>query len=516
MVERHVELDDFLPRQLNPEMPIEMTSLHRVFLSTAAAHEDKPAIFWGDTEVRYRQLAASVQQIGRALTDRHGVIPGERVALWHHNAPDFVAAWYGILAAGGVVVPINNFLKPAEIAHILRDAGIRLLLSEPELIASAAGLAGEFPELKLVAVTDLLAAPAGSSGEPAVRGPEDLAVIIYTSGTTGRPKGAMLSHGNLLHNVRSCEIVLEAVEGDRLAVLLPLFHSFMMTVGMVLPLSVGGSMVLIRSLNPPKNAILEIIRHQATILPAVPQFFRALAGAGLKDGLPLRLCVSGGAPLPGEILREFEAHMSMPLIEGYGLSETSPVASLNPIHGQRKAGSIGLPIHDVEMAVWDEAGNALADRETGEIVIRGGNVMQGYWNQPEATAQALQNGWLRTGDVGYRDEEGYYYITDRKKDMLLVNGINVYPREIEEVIYQFPGVREAAVIGRTDARRGEMPIAFGARVEGRHIDAKSLTAFVKERLADYKVPRKIIELPALPRTATGKILKTALREHAVD
>ena len=283
-----------------------------------------------------------------------------------------------------------------------------------------------------------------------------------------------------------------------------------------LTLSVGGSIVLVRSLHPPKNAILEIIRHQATILPAVPQFFRALSGAGTKDTLPLRVCVSGGAPLPGEILREFEAATGLPLIEGYGLSETSPVASLNPIHGQRKAGSVGLPILGVEMAIWDEAGGALANHETGEIVIRGGNVMQGYWNQPEATAQVLQNGWFRTGDIGHRDADGYYFITDRKKDMLLVNGINVYPREIEEVIYQFPGVREAAVIGKPDARRGEMPVAFFAAVEGQHIDVKALAAFVKERLADYKVPRKFIELPALPRTATGKILKTALREHTVE
>ena len=496
-------------------MPIENTCLHRVFFSRAAAHAGKPAIFWGDTEVGYRQLAEQVGRVATALISTHGVQPGDRVGLWHHNAPEFVAAFYGILAVGGVVVPINNFLKPAEIVHIIRDAGLRVLLSDPELVASATELTASFPGLRLAPVTDALAESTIPAAQAVDRTPEDLAVIIYTSGTTGRSKGAMLTHGNLLHNVRSCEIVLEAVAADRLAVLLPLFHSFMMTVGMILPLSVGGSMVLIRSLHPPKNALLEIIRHQATILPAVPQFFRALSGAGAKGTLPLRVCVSGGAPLPGEILREFEAATGLPLIEGYGLSETSPVASLNPIHGRRKAGSVGLPIHDVEMAIWDETGNALANNETGEIVIRGGNVTQGYWNQPEATAQALRNGWLLTGDIGHRDIDGYYYITDRKKDMLLVNGINVYPREIEEVIYQFPGVREAAVIGKPDPRRGEQPVAFVSVTEGHTLDAKALAAFVKERLADYKVPRKYIELPALPRTATGKILKTALREQPV-
>jgi long-chain acyl-CoA synthetase len=497
-------------------MPIEITCLHSVFLARAAEHASKPAILWGDTAVSYAQLAGQVQRMAAALISEHRVQPGERVGLWHHNSPEFVPAYYGILAAGGVVVPINNFLKPAEIEHIIHDASLGLLLADDQLIAGVGELKSRHPDLMVIQAGALLASAADP--EPAVvdRHPGDLAVIIYTSGTTGRSKGAMLSHGNLLHNVRSCEVVLEAVEGDRLAVMLPLFHSFMMTVGMILPLSVGGSLVLIRSLHPPKNAILEIIRHQATILPAVPQFFRALAGAGMSGQLPTRICVSGGAPLPGEILREFESIMHIPLIEGYGLSEASPVVSLNPVRGERRPGSIGLPIYDVEMALWDEAGNALAVGETGEIVVRGGNVMSGYWNQPEATAQALQNGWLRTGDIGHRDADGYYYITDRKKDMLLVNGINVYPREIEEVIYQFPGVREAAVIGKADARRGEMPVAFVAPMEGQHIDAKALTAFLKERLADYKVPRRVVELAALPRNATGKVLKTALRDLPVE
>lgn len=497
-------------------MPIEMSCLHRVFLSRALEQADKPAILWGDDTVRYDQLAAQARRLASALVRHHAVQPGERVGLWHHNAPEFVAAYYGILAAGGVVVPINNFLKPAEIEHIVQDAGLRLLLADDQLMTGAGELQARHPGLAVIATSSLLVNGGLPATDIVMRQPADLAVIIYTSGTTGRSKGAMLSHGNLLHNVRSCQVVLEAVSGDRLAVMLPLFHSFMMTVGMLLPLSVGGSMVLIRSLHPPKNAILEIIRHAATILPAVPQFFRALAGAGMRGQLPTRICVSGGAPLPGEILREFESVMGIPLIEGYGLSEASPVVSMNPVHGQRKAGSIGLPVHDVEMAVWDETGNPLSVRETGEIMVRGGNVMSGYWNQPDATAQALQDGWLRTGDIGHRDEEGYYYITDRKKDMLLVNGINVYPREIEEVIYQFPGVREAAVIGKPDARRGEMPVAFVAPVEGQHVDTKALTAFVKERLADYKVPKRIIELTALPRNATGKVLKTALREHPID
>ena len=214
-----------------------------------------------------------------------------------------------------------------------------------------------------------------------------------------------------------------------------------------------------------------------------------------------------------QVLKDFEARFGIPLIEGYGLSEASPVVAKNPIHGVRKAGSIGLPIPNVEMSVQDEAGNLLGVNEIGEICVRGGNVMLGYWNKQEETAKAIRNGWLLTGDVGYRDADGYYYITDRKKDMLLVNGINVYPREIEEIIYQFPGVKEAAVIGVPDIRKGEQPVAFVVAAEGQAVEEKALLQFVRGKLADYKVPKRVIFASALPRNATGKILKTELRKQ---
>ncbi len=346
------------------------------------------------------------------------------------------------------------------------------------------------------------------------RSEQDLAVIIYTSGTTGRPKGAMLSHGNLLHNVNSCRIVLETVEDDCLAVLLPMFHSYMLTVGILLPFTIGGSIVLVKSLNQPRALLQEILARKPTILPAVPSFYRMLLGAQIPVPLPLRLFVSGSAPLPLQTLQEFEEKFKVPLIEGYGLSEASPVVSKNPLRGVHKAGSIGLPIANVEMSIQDDAGKMLGANETGEICVRGGNVMMGYWNQPEETAKAMRGDWLLTGDIGYRDAEGYYFITDRKKDMLIVNGINVYPREIEEVIHQFPGVKEAAVIGVPDARRGEQSLAFVVAAEGQTLDEKALHKFVRNRLADFKVPKQIVFLPALPRTATGKILKTELRKQA--
>jgi len=322
----------------------------------------------------------------------------------------------------------------------------------------------------------------------------------------------MLSHGNLLHNVESCRIVLKTVDHDRFAVLLPLFHSYMLTVGMLLPLLVGGSMVLIKSLHPVRNVLQEICQRQATVLPAIPQFYRSIVNAPVPGKLPIRLFVSGAAPLPAQILKDFEAKFHIPLIEGYGLSEASPVVTKNPLDSARKPGSIGLPIPQVEVTIQDDQGKQLGPNEIGELCVRGGNVMQGYWRQPAETAKVMRNGWLLTGDIGYRDDEGYYYITDRKKDMLLVNGINVYPREIEEVLYQFPGVKEAAVIGKPDARKGEQPVAFVAANEGFLLDENEIQQFVREQLADYKVPRKVVLVSALPRNATGKVLKTALRE----
>ena len=228
--------------------------------------------------------------------------------------------------------------------------------------------------------------------------------------------------------------------------------------------------------------------------------------------MPLRICVSGSAPLPGQILNEFEARFHIPLIEGYGLSEASPVVAKNPLDRTRKAGSIGLPIPNVEMSIQDDNGRELPTGETGEVCVRGGNVMLGYWKQPAETAKVMRDGWLLTGDVGFRDHEGYYYITDRKKDMILVNGINVYPREVEEILYQFPGVKEAAVVGVHDSRKGEQPVAYLVPNEGAEISEKALRHFMRRKLANYKVPRKVIIMAALPRNAAGKILKTTLRE----
>jgi long-chain acyl-CoA synthetase len=537
-------------------------NLPNSFEASAKRQQAKAALFWGERVYSYTELWNQTLTISAGLREEFGVKSGDRVGLWLKNCPEFIPAFFGVLHAGAVVVPINNFLKTDEVNYILADAGIDVLISDAELGAHHHALATHRPGLKLLKV-ESLARPSERAhawqtdcrgrreessrmdasgketpdvvsynrheisrleGEASLqksrtsrsRSTADLAVLIYTSGTTGRPKGAMLSHSNLLHNVESCRIVLQTVEADRFVVLLPLFHSYMLTVGMLLPLLVGGSMVLVKSVHPVRNVLQEVIQRQATVLPAIPQFYRSIVNATGHPPLPLRVCISGAAPLPLQVLREFESKFGIPLIEGYGLSEASPVVTKNPLDRTRKPGSIGPPIPNVEVSIQDDNGHELPVGSIGELCVRGGNVMLGYWNKPEETAAAFRNGWLLTGDVGYRDAEGYYFITDRKKDMLLVNGINVYPREIEEVLYQFPGIREAAVVGKPDSRKGEQPVAFISAIEGVDLDEKEIQHFVRHRLADYKVPRQIVLLPALPRNATGKILKTALREIPIS
>ncbi|HEV2319595.1 MAG TPA: long-chain fatty acid--CoA ligase [Verrucomicrobiae bacterium] len=487
-------------------------NLATAFSNCAGKHSSKTAIYFGENEIPYGALLSQSGAVAARLRTGFGVRPGDRVGIWLKNCPEFVAGVFGILGAGAVVVPINNFLKPAEAAYILNDGGIDVLISDAEMGLHFPELATVRPQLKMLKVEEFESLPKAGSVPVPARDESDLAVIIYTSGTTGRPKGAMLSHGNLLHNVESCRIVLATVENDSLAVILPLFHTYMMTVGIFLPFTIGGSIVLVKSLHPPRAMLQEIFSRRATILPAVPSFYRMLVGAPLPIPLPIRIFISGSAPLPMQTLREFEEKFKVPLIEGYGLSEASPVVSKNPLKGAHKAGSIGVPVANVEMSVQDDGGRMLGPNETGEICVRGGNVMLGYWNQPEETKKAFRDGWLLTGDIGHRDTDGYYYITDRKKDMLIVNGNNVYPREIEEVIYHFPGVKEAAVIGIKDERRGEQALAYVAPAEGQTLDETALLQFVRGKLADYKVPKRVIFMPALPKNATGKVLKTELRK----
>jgi long-chain acyl-CoA synthetase len=490
-------------------------NLASAFAASVQKQPDKIALYWGEKEFSYAAIIGQTSAVAVELAGKFGVKAGDRVALWVKNCPEFVTAVFGILSAGGVVVPINNFLKPAEVSYILNDSGANVLITDMELAAHFETLKAARPAFQILQVEQFASPIANRQSPIANQNESDLAALLYTSGTTGHPKGAMLTHGNFLHNVASCVAALDVREDERVVVALPQFHSFMFTVGTLLPMVCGAGILLLKALHPFKQVLAEIARHRGTILPAVPSFFRALLAVPEFGRLPLRLCISGGAPLPVEVFNEFTRKFPFPLREGYGPTESSPVATVNPIYGINKPGSIGKPIPNVELSIRNEDGKELPVGDIGEICIRGGNVMRGYWNQPEETAKVLRDGWLYTGDVGYRDTDGYFFITDRKRDMLLVNGINVYPREIEEVIYQFPGVKEAAVIGMPDARKGEQPVAFVAAVEGQTLDERTLLQFVRGKLADYKMPKHVVFMPALPRNATGKILKTALRQHPV-
>jgi long-chain acyl-CoA synthetase len=447
-----------------------------------------------------------------ALQQICNVQKGDRVGLLLKNSPHFIYALYAALKSGATVVPINTFLKAPEVQHIADDCQLKCLVADE----SFNDLTTRLQRVQVVPLESIAGIDISSALNVPSVSPTDLALIIYTSGTTGKSKGAMLTHANIAANVRSCISALEETDHDRLTLLLPMFHSFMLTVCIFTPLSMGAGIVLVKSVQPFKNAVREMIRGRATILVGIPQLFQAMAQAKvpfwLHWVLHLRMAVSGAAPLPRETLDVFERKFRFPLLEGYGLSEASPVVSFNPYHGVRKAGSVGLPLPDVEVKIFDDLGRELTGEQVGEIAVRGPNVMAGYYNQPEQTAAALRNGWLYTGDMGKKDRDGYIYIVDRRKEMLLVRGMNVYPREIEEVLYTFPNVHEAAVVARIDEKRGEVPIAFVCPMAGATLNPDKILQFLRERLADYKLPKEIRILESLPRTATGKIAKLELRK----
>ncbi len=495
-----------------------MTLVSR-FIESAARKKEQPAIFCGEERISYQELEIRTRGLAQNLVSKFAVHRGDRIAILLKNSPDFIVALYAIYRAGATAVPLNTFLKAEEITFILRDCLVKTLITSDDFAETISKLrSAEMLPLNLVLRVnepewDRLHQTLDGVELPQPE-PEDIAHIVYTSGTTGHPKGAMLTHANVTSNVQSCLICLNAINQDRFFLALPMFHSFMLCVAINLPLSIGAGIVIVRSLQPFKPVLREIVRRRVTIFLGIPQLFQAMAGAKVPFWFhwicPIRLAVSGSAPLPVETLNNFRRNFQFPLIEGYGLSEASPVVSFSPIHGIQKPGSIGLPIPNVEVKILDENDQEVPTGQTGELCVRGPNIMKGYYNQPEQTAIAKRNGWLHTGDIGRKDEDDYLYIVDRKKDMLLVHGNNVYPREIEEVLYKFPGVNEAAVVGRPD-KHGELPIAFIVASNGIHLDEKEIRHFCKERLADYKLPREYRLLDKLPRNTTNKVDKKELR-----
>src|SRR4051794_36474607 len=487
-----------------------MTSLAHLLTATTERHASRPALELDGAVLDYAAFSDAASRVAGLLRER-GLEPGDRVGLMLPNVPYFAVIYYGILRAGGVVVPMNVLLKGREVNFYLSDPGAEHLFAWHDFAAPAQeGAQSAGAEAIVVAPGEFEALLGGAPSEPddVPRAGDDTAVILYTSGTTGTPKGAELTHDNLRTNAETTARTLaEGTEEDVLLGALPLFHAFGQTCAMNTAVSIGACLTMIPRFDPVKA--LEIIeRDKVTIFEGVPTMYHGMLHADVDaDISSLRLCMSGGAAMPVEVMRAFEEKFGCIILEGYGLSETSPVASFNHPRRERKPGSIGTAIEGVEMRAVGDDGEDVAEGEVGEIAIRGENVMKGYWNRPDATEAVMRDGWFRTGDMATVDEDGYFFIVDRKKDMIIRGGYNVYPREIEEVLYEHPAVSEAAVVGVPDESMGEEVGAAVVLKPGAEASADEIKSFVKERVAAYKYPRRIWFRDELPKGPTGKILK---------
>jgi long-chain acyl-CoA synthetase len=521
-----------------------MLNLAAALEDSARDVPDRDAVVADTTRLTYAELDAAAAQVAAALAFR-GIKPGDRVALSCPNLSSFPIVYYGILKAGAAVVPLNILLTEREIAYHLADSAAKAYFcfeGTPELPTGKFGIAayeatpacehfvlltadrtGTSPIAEIESLADFV------HGQPetvtsAATAETDTAVILYTSGTTGRPKGAELTHSNMVHNALLANRLFGLHPHDVHLAALPLFHAFGQTVQMNSGFASRATVVLLPRFDAP-TALELMQRERVTFFAGVPTMYHSLltcADTGQNGGATagtdigaiaarLRIAVSGGAALPLELLRQFEARFGVPILEGYGLSETSPIATFNRVDRPRRAGSIGLPAWGVEVRILRDDGTAAATGEPGEIAIRGHNVMKGYFGRPDATAEVIDpGGWFRTGDVGTRDADGYLYVVDRKKDLIIRGGFNVYPRELEEVLATHPQVSLAAVAGVPHRSHGEEVKAFVVRVPGATISEADLIAWCKRNMAAYKYPRIVEFRDSLPMTATGKILKREL------
>lgn len=519
---------------------------------TAARYPDHVATVFFGAGMRFRTLHGLAGRFAAAL-QRLGVRPGDRVALHLPNSPQFLIAYYGALRAGAVVVPFNPLYVEREVEHQLQDSGavvavtldmiyprvaaVRQRTRVREIVVTA--ISDYFPphlrllyplkarrEGHLVSVprakdvhrfTDLLASPA--EPQPVAVDPEGVAVLLYTGGTTGVPKGAVLTHRNLVSNVRQARAWFTQLRPgeDTVVAVIPFFHSYGMTSAMNFAVSAAARLVLLPRFQ--LDMVLKAIsRYRPKVFPGVPTLYTAIINApdvGRYNLRSIEACISGAAPLPLEVQSRFEAMTGGRLCEGYGLTEASPVTHANPIQGHRKAGSIGIPFPDTDAMIVDlETGTKrLAPGEVGELAIAGPQVMQGYWNNPDETALVLRGGWLYTGDMAKMDEDGYFYVVDRKKEMIITGGLNVFPREVEEALYAHPAVMEAAAIGIPDKYRGEVVKVFVVRKPGAHVAVDELIEHCKKLMAPFKVPKAVEFREALPKSLVGKILRRALAEE---
>lgn len=511
-----------------------MANLVRALREVVTSHPEKPAYEFGEDSISYKKFFGQVQAMASTL-EQKGIGRGDHVALVLGNSPAFLISYFAVLARGGIVIPINPTYTPDEMAYILLDGDVKAIVALSPLVAQAESELSKLPKLSLVVSVPYADVPvfkrtgdieflpfeevfSETLMEVVEVDDQEVAVILYTSGTTGKPKGALLTHLNLYSNAHSIGEYLEITPEDKALAILPMFHVFCLTVIVNAPLLRGATIVILPKFSP--QDVFEVILNQkVSIFAGVPTMYNFLLQttmkqphftASLKD---VRVFVSGGASLPVPLLESFEQTFGCKVLEGYGLSEASPVTCFNPLHGERKAGSIGPSIIHVENKIVDELGEEVGVGEVGELIVRGPNVMKGYYKLPEETSITLRDGWLYTGDLAKRDEDGYFYIVDRKKDMVIVGGYNVYPREVEEVLYQHPQIVEAAVIGVPDSEQGEAVKAFIV-TRDQNISSEEILSFVATKLTKYKQPTYVEMLEELPRNTTGKILRTVLKSEA--
>ena len=488
----------------------------------------KVALLVGEEKFTYAEVLASADSLAQFLSDK-GVKEGDKVALFLRNSAAFIYAIFAVSKIGAVLVPINTFLKEEELSYILEDSGSSLLIAS-SLYADVVNksqasslchhIVWEGEETVVGENAAHLDEALALSGESALcqRHLEDLAMIVYTSGTTGKPKGAMLSNKNVISNVFSGQKTVNVKARDRAIVFLPMFHSFTFSIGVMLPLYMGGSIVIIPSIRPFSNIFKQVLTKRVTLFFGIPDVYNALAKAKLPWYFMwfnrIRAFISGASALQPKTLDAMAKRFKRAtLLEGYGLSEASPAVCMNTVRKQ-KAGSVGTALYGYEMKVVDAEMNELPRGGIGDIIVKGDNVMQGYLGRPEATAETIVNGWLLTGDMGYMDDEGFLFIVDRKKDLIISKGINIYPREIEEVVDRFEGVGASAVLGIIDEKSGEVPIVYIELEEAvEQIDEQGLKRYMREHLANYKIPKQIHIIPELPKNATGKVLKRVLKER---
>ncbi|WP_022849910.1 long-chain-fatty-acid--CoA ligase [Limisalsivibrio acetivorans] len=506
-------------------------NLPNILFSNASKRGGKPFLRYEGEKYTYDQINKLTNRIASALMTK-GVSKGDRVCCLLENSPEFIISLFAVTKCGAVFVPVNTFLKRDEVAYILNDSGAKYLITSPAFHEAASGIEKEAENLKGIMSYEetgfrsenlytLSADFSDNDVETGLSG-DDTAVIIYSSGTTGHPKGAVLSHSNLVSNADACLKRFKVKRNDRFLLFLPAFHSYALMTCVILPPYCGASIIILKGVQELKKKSFKkvLIFQRPTFFLGIPQVYIALNKSSMpawfrKFVYPIRLHVSGGAPLPEEIIEGFSEKFGKPIIEGYGLSEASPVVSVNFTKKQKPL-SVGPALDGVEVKVVDEREMELPLGEVGELIVRGPNVMKGYWNMPGLTNETIRNGWLFTGDLAKIDEEGFIYIVDRKKDLILVKGMNVYPREIEEVLHRYEGVEAAAVIGIPDRHSGEVPEAYIKPKEDAELDPSAIKKFLRERLANYKIPKHVIIKEDLPLTATGKILKRELKAEVLE